>query len=60
MMFGRYLNELDIMNKEKNIVIGRLVKQDLFGDEKAIGKYLTGGGRSWKVVGVFQDDTGDN
>ena len=59
MMFGRYLNELDIMNKEKNIVIGRLVKQDLFGDEKAIGKYLTGGGRSWKIVGVFQDDGGD-
>ena len=60
MMFGRYLNEMDIMNKEKNIVIGRLIKQDLFGDEKAVGKYLTGGGRSWKVVGVYQDDGGDN
>ena len=41
-------------------VIGRLVKQDLFGSENAIGKYVNGGGRSWKVVGVFQDDGGDN
>jgi putative ABC transport system permease protein len=59
-MFGRYLNELDIINKERNVVIGRLVKQDLFGDQEAIGKYINGGGRSWKVIGVYQDDGGDN
>ena len=54
LMFGRYINENDISNKEKNVVIGRLVKQ------KAVGKYISGGGRSWKVVGIFQDDGGDN
>ena len=59
-MNGRYINEADIFNKERNVVIGRLVKQDLFGSENAIGKYVNGGGRSWKVVGVFQDDGGDN
>ena len=59
-MNGRYINEADIFNKERNVVIGRLVKQDLFGRENAIGKYVNGGGRSWKVVGVFQDDGGDN
>lgn len=59
MMNGRYFNEADIINKERYIVIGRLVKQDLFGDEDAIGKYINGGGRTWKVIGVFQDDGGD-
>ena len=60
MMQGRYINGLDVDNKERNVVIGRLVKQDLFGEEDALGKFVSGGGRSWKVVGVFQDDGGDN
>ena len=60
MMRGRYINGLDVENKERNVVIGRLVKQDLFGDEDALGKFVSGGGRSWKVIGVFQDDGGDN
>ena len=59
MMNGRYFNQADIINKERYIVIGRLIKQDLFGDEDAIGKYINGGGRTWKVIGVFQDDGGD-
>ena len=60
MMNGRYINGLDVDNKERNVVIGRLVKQDLFGEEDALGKFVSGGGRSWKVVGIFQDDGGDN
>ena len=60
MMQGRYLNDADILNKERYVVIGRLVKQDLFGDEDPIGKFINGGGRTWKVIGVYQDDDGDN
>ena len=60
MMQGRYINGLDVENKERNVVIGRLVKQDLFGDEDALGKFVSGGGRSWKVIGVFQDDGEDS
>jgi|TARA_B110000240_G_scaffold174917_1_gene201754 putative ABC transport system permease protein len=60
MMKGRYINGLDVENKERNVVIGRLVELDLFNGEDAIGKFVSGGGRSWKVVGVFQDDGGDN
>jgi len=60
MMQGRYINDADILNKERYVVIGRLVKQDLFGDEDAIGKFINGGGRTWKVIGVYQDDGGDN
>ncbi|MBU3027822.1 ABC transporter permease [Zobellia galactanivorans] len=60
MMKGRYLNELDIKNKTKYAVIGRLVEQDLFGNKNSIGKYIDVGGSSFKVIGVFQDDGGDN
>ncbi len=60
MMKGRYLNQLDIENKTRNAVIGRLVEQDLFGGRNAVGKFLDVGGSVFKVVGVFQDDSGDN
>ncbi|MFP2995798.1 ABC transporter permease [Spongiivirga sp. MCCC 1A20706] len=60
MMKGRYLNQYDIENRTKNVVIGRLVAKDLFKDEDPIGKYIDMGDIAWKVVGVFQDDGGDN
>ena len=60
MMKGRYLNEQDILNRTKYVVIGRLVEQDLFGAENAVGEYLDVGGIAFKVIGVFQDEGGDN
>ncbi|UOB18970.1 ABC transporter permease [Abyssalbus ytuae] len=60
-MKGRYINENDILNKSKNIVIGRLVEIDLFGkEEDALGKYIDIDNIAYKVIGVFQDDGGDN
>ena len=58
-MRGRYLNEGDILNKKKHVVIGRLVEQDLFDGKNSVGKYITESGRSWRIVGVFQDEGGD-
>lgn len=60
MMKGRYINYSDVNDKTKYAVIGRLVEQDLFDGEDALGKYINIGKRSFKVVGVFQDDGGDN
>ena len=59
-MFGRYINESDIQEKSKIAVIGRLVGQDLFKDKNPIGEFIDISGSSFKVVGVFQDDGGDN
>jgi len=58
-MKGRYLNMKDIQEKTKNVVIGRLVEQDLFGSMNAIGKYIDMAGSAFKVIGVFQDEGGD-
>ncbi len=60
MMKGRYLNETDILKKTKYAVIGRLVEKDLFKGEKSIGEFIDIGGSVFKVIGVFQDDGGDN
>ena len=57
---GRYINQLDINESSKVIVIGRLVKSDLFGQKPALGKRVNVGGISYKVIGVFSDDGGDN
>ena len=57
---GRYINQLDINDASKSIVIGRLVKSDLFGEKPALGKRINVGGISYKVIGIFSDDGGDN
>ncbi len=57
---GRYVNQSDIINKTKVVVIGRLVDEDLFLKTTPIGKYINLNGIQYKVVGVFEDDGGDN
>ncbi len=57
---GRYLNEKDLQEKSKVIVIGRLIKADLFGEKPALGKRITMNGSSYLVIGIFSDEGGDN
>ncbi len=59
-MKGRYINQLDIKKKSKHAVIGRLVARDLFKQEDPVGKFIDIGKSVFKVVGVFQDEGGDN
>ena len=57
---GRYINQNDIQNRAKVVVIGRVVDDYLFFKEDAIGKYINLSGIQYKVVGVFTDDEGDS
>ena len=52
---GRYINQLDLKNKTKNIVIGKLVWEDLFNGEDPIGKYIDLSKIKYKVVGLYVD-----
>ena len=45
--------------KTKVVVIGRLVKEDLFLKADPLGNYINLSGILYKVVGVFADDGGD-
>lgn len=56
---GRFINEKDVADANRVAVIGRLVEEDLFIIESALGKYVNIGGIAYKVVGVFSDDGGD-
>jgi putative ABC transport system permease protein len=58
-MKGRFINQKDLDERTKNIAIGRLVAQDIFKKEDPIGKYIEMGESAFKVVGVFQDKSGD-
>ena len=57
---GRYVNQLDIANRTKVIVIGKLVEEEMFSRTSALGKKINLSGISYKVVGVFSDDGGDD
>jgi len=57
---GRYISQLDMQNKSKFIVIGRLVEEDLFSKQSALGEYINLSGIQYKVVGVFKDEGNDN
>lgn len=57
---GRYINQRDMDMRTKSIVIGDLVRQDLFLKEDPIGKYVNLSGIAYQVVGAYKDDGGDN
>ncbi|UXP32411.1 ABC transporter permease [Reichenbachiella agarivorans] len=60
LMAGRFINDDDTKHKNKYTVIGRLVRDDLFGKTDPLGEFVDIGGSMFKVIGVFQDDGGDN
>jgi len=57
---GRYINNRDLKEKSKVIVIGRLIKRDLFGKKPALSKRVNINGSSFLIIGVFSDEGGDN
>jgi len=58
---GRFLNRLDIDHFNKVIVIGDIVRKDLFKNgEKAMGEYVKVGNIPFKIIGVFEDKGGNS
>ncbi len=56
---GRFLNDDDINEFRKVVIISTVVKDALFKEEDPIGKYLQVSGIPFKVVGIFTDKGGD-
>ena len=52
---GRFVNMLDLNHFRKSVVISTKVKEELFKQEEAIGKYINVNGVPFKVVGLFTD-----
>jgi len=57
---GRFINDIDIQQKRKNIVIGIRVFEEMFEpDEDPIGEYIRIQGVYFKVVGVYSSKKND-
>jgi putative ABC transport system permease protein len=52
---GRFINELDIQEFRKVIVIGEDIRKALFRDETPLGEYINVGNVPFKVIGVSFD-----
>lgn len=56
---GRYINERDIKEIRKVVVIGLPVRRELFGEKNAIGEMVTIGGIVYTVIGIYRDTGGE-
>ncbi|MFZ5909133.1 MAG: ABC transporter permease [Chloroflexota bacterium] len=52
---GRYFNQQDIDRKNKVVVLGASIAEELFGESSPIGQYVTVGSTKLAVIGVFAE-----
>jgi putative ABC transport system permease protein len=57
---GRFINEMDMREKRKVVVINQRLNEILFPNENPIGKMVTVGGLGYTVIGVFEENTWGN
>jgi putative ABC transport system permease protein len=56
---GRFINNPDMTDLRKSIVLGEKIYKTLFKDEDPMGKYIKLNNVPFKVVGSFHDKRGD-
>jgi putative ABC transport system permease protein len=56
---GRFINDDDINDFRKIVIISTIVKDALFKDEEPMGKFIDISGIPFKVTGIFKDSGGD-
>ncbi len=52
---GRFINDLDMREFRKVVIIGDEIRKALFKEEEPIGKYIKIGGVPFNVIGVSED-----
>ncbi|MCD8031227.1 MAG: ABC transporter permease [Bacteroides sp.] len=52
---GRFINQIDILDRRKIIVLHEKTAEILFKDEDPIGKFVIAGKTAYQVVGLFND-----
>ncbi len=57
---GRYINDLDVAERRKVVVIGPVAVERLFKGKSPIGEWISVKDVMYRVVGVFQDDGGES
>lgn len=57
---GRFINPIDLKEQKRVVFIGNKLKEDLFGKEKAVGKYIFIDNVPFLVVGVMKKKPQDS
>jgi putative ABC transport system permease protein len=57
---GRFINKIDLDNRKRVVFIGNELKEDLFGADEAIGKYIIIDNVPFLVVGVMKKKEQDS
>ena len=52
---GRYITDIDVLEKKRNVVVGTYIKNELFGGENPIGQTVKINGEPFHVVGVLEE-----
>lgn len=62
MFAGRYINQADMDNKRKVMVISRKTAKTIFGSDstEVIGKYVKSLGLSWQIIGLYTREWGED
>ncbi len=55
---GEFFSETDDSSQNLVAVLGYKLKTDLFGDQSAVGKYVSIGSKKFRVVGVLEEQGG--
>lgn len=55
---GRFINEIDIKQRRKVIVINEDIAQVLFPNEDPMGKFVIADNLTYQVVGLYEDEEG--
>jgi putative ABC transport system permease protein len=57
---GRFINSIDLEDKKRVVFIGNELKEDLFGKDEAVGKYIFIDNVPFLVVGVMKKKSQDS
>lgn len=60
MVYGRYINEQDVLDRTKVAVVGMAIVKEMYGGTIPLGEELTISGVVFTIVGVFTDSGGEN
>jgi len=59
-MGGRFINKIDLEKRKRVVFIGDQLKEDLFGKDEAIGKYIIIDNVPFLVIGVMKKKSQDS
>ena len=57
---GRFINDVDVLQRRKVIVISPRMKEVLFKSADPLGKYVNAGQLTYQVIGVYSDEENSN